>query len=615
MRQSDRMLRCDDTLRRRLRHLTMSRHDEQICKADNQNHNSMKAKLEYCLQWLRDGAVRVARSYPIETLLALYACVWCLLTYELDWSEGDLFKKLALVPLFFALALAVNNLAGRGPWRKVYWVVWAPIVPLTLWIGLGDWIEGASYRISLGILAPLLLLLSLRAVRNDRFVNGALVWLRSGLLALLFANVALGLFYAILYSTTYIFGLEGKWIEHVAVWAVVIVETLAVPVLFLMMADRWRGAELRGNRILEVLLNYIVTPALLIYTAILYLYMAKILFTWSLPEGGVAYLVFGFTITALAVKAVDQLLGKRIYNWFFDRFSLVSLPMLVLFWIGVMRRTNEYGLTEPRVYLLVCGGLMTFCVLLFLSRRAGRYLWVCLAAWVSFALLAYVPCFEPERAAVQSQLQRAERVAERLGRLGEDGRLLLTPVPLADTVRREEYRQLYESLDYIRRDSAAFARFGVKRDLDDLAAIFPEAMRDYVRWGYVYETAATVSRSVDVMLPGNAVFEAVAGYSRYYTNLRYWNDDVYRYDNDTLRLWLGEKEPVAVIPGAELLEAQLERSGFVPADEVAPTGEQVLRLLDYRSERCRIVFERLDFERRDSVARLTDVMIHSVWMR
>ena len=128
------------------------------------------------------------RSYPVETLLALYACIRCLLTYELDWSEEELFNRLGLVPLFFALALAVNNLAGRGPWRKVYWVVWAPIVPLTLWSGLGDWIESASFRISLGILAPLLLLLSLRAVRNDRFVNGALVWLRSGALALLFAN-------------------------------------------------------------------------------------------------------------------------------------------------------------------------------------------------------------------------------------------------------------------------------------------------------------------------------------------------------------------------------------------------------------------------------------------
>ena len=269
----------------------------------------MKAKLEYCLRWLREGAVRVVRSYPVETLLALYACIRCLLTYELDWSEEELFNRLGLVPLFFALALAVNNLAGRGPWRKVYWVVWAPIVPLTLWSGLGDWIESASFRISLGILAPLLLLLSLRAVRNDRFVNGALVWLRSGALALLFANVALGLFYAILYSATYIFGLDGAWIEHVAVWAVTICETLAVPLLFLMMADRWRDAELRGSRILEMLLNYIVTPALLIYAAILYLYMAKILVTWTLPEGGVAYLVFGFTMTALAVA------GRAAFYW------------------------------------------------------------------------------------------------------------------------------------------------------------------------------------------------------------------------------------------------------------------------------------------------------------
>ena len=46
--------------------------------------------------------------------------------------------------------------------------------------------------------------------RNDRFVNGALGWLRSGARARLFANVARGLVYAILYSATYIFGLGGR---------------------------------------------------------------------------------------------------------------------------------------------------------------------------------------------------------------------------------------------------------------------------------------------------------------------------------------------------------------------------------------------------------------------
>ena len=577
----------------------------------------MKAKLEYCLRWLREGAVRVVRSYPVETLLALYACIRCLLTYELDWGEEELFNRLGLVPLFFALALAVNNLAGRGPWRKVYWVVWAPIVPLTLWSGLGDWIESASFRISLGILAPLLLLLSLRAVRNDRFVNGALVWLRSGALALLFANVALGLFYAILYSATYIFGLDGAWIEHVAVWAVTICETLAVPLLFLMMADRWRDAELRGSRILEMLLNYIVTPALLIYAAILYLYMAKILVTWTLPEGGVAYLVFGFTMTALAVKALGQLLEKRIYDWFFDRFSLVSLPVLALFWIGVVRRTNEYGLTEPRVYLVVCGGLMTLCVLLFLSQRTGRYLWVCLAAWVSFAALAYVSFLEPERIAVQSQTQRAERVAERLGRLGGDGRLLLTPMPLADTVYKKEYRKLYESLDYIRRDSAAFARFGVK-DLDDLAAIFPEPMRDYVRWGYDWSCVDTCvdTNIIELEAPVNVRFEVNAEYPHYYTNLRNWhNDHSYDVSNDTLRLFLGEECAVYRISCRDLLERQLERSGFDPAEACEPAPEQLLRLLDYRDDRCRILFENIKLERTDSAVVIQGMAINAVLMR
>ena len=575
----------------------------------------MKAKLERYLRWLREGFLQMLRLHPVESALTVYACAGCLLTYELDWDHS--LPKLALAALFFAVALVVNNLAGRGPWRRVYWVSWTPIVPLSLWGGLEAWIVSEPAFLTFGILVPLALLMCRRAVHNERFVCDALLWLRSGVLAVFFANVALGLFGAILFSTTYIFGLEGAWIDHVWTYALIVFETFAVPVLFLMMADRWREAGYESNRILEILLNYIVAPALLIYTAILYLYMAKILVTWTLPEGGVAYLVFGFTMTALAVKALGRLLEKRIYDWFFDRFSLVSLPVLTLFWIGVVRRTNEYGLTEPRVYLVVCGGLMTLCVLLFLSQRTGRYLWVCLAAWVSFAALAYVPFLEPERIAVQSQTQRAERVAERLGRLGGDGRLLLTPMPLADTVYKKEYRKLYESLDYIRRDSAAFARFGVK-DLDDLAAIFPEAMRDYVRWGYDWSCVDTCvdTNIIELEAPVNVRFEVNAEYPHYYTNLRNWyNDHSYDVSNDTLRLFLGEECAVYRISCRDLLERQLERSGFDPAEACEPAPEQLLRLLDYRDDRCRILFENIKLERTDSAVVIQGMAINAVLMR
>ena len=572
----------------------------------------MKHRIGNLAAILKTGAADVLRRHPIEAVLLFGLTVALIVCYEWEWRPDE---RLLVMGWGAALLLAVNLLAGRGVWRRIYWVAWAPLVPLALWPGFPDWIASAQAVITVAILTPLALLACRRAVDNRRFVADAVIYLRSGILAMLFAYVAYGLFEAILWSAAYIFGFgDAEWVAHLSMDLLFTTQFFVAPILFLMMFDRWENAGIVGSRILEVLLNWVVSPAVTIYAAILYLYMARILVTWTLPEGGVAYLVFGFTMTALVVKAMRTLLEKRTFDWFYDRFSLVSLPIVALFWVGVARRIGEYGLTEPRIYLVVCGGVMTVCVLLFLSRRAGRYLWVVLAAMTAFAALAYIPCLEPERVAVRSQLQRAERVAELLGRLDADGRLLLTPMPLADTVHKKEYRQLYESLDYIRRDSAAFARFGVKKDLDDLAAIFPEGMRDYVRWGYV-TVVETVSRDIDVSLPGNAVFEAVAGYSRYYTNLHSWNDDIYRYDNDTLRLWLGEKVPMAVIPGAELLETQLEKSGFVPAEDAAPTEGQVLQLLDYRSERCRIVFERLDIERGDSVPRLSYMMIHSVWMR
>ena len=315
----------------------------------------------------RTGAHGVLRRHPVELLLAAGLSAALVLCYECDW-EPDV--RLAAVGWGAVLLLAVNLLTGRTLWRRLYWVAWAPLVPLALWPGFGAWLESARGAITVGLLTPLALLACRRAVANRRFVFDTVILLRAALLALLFAYVALGLFQAILWSAAYIFGFGGAaWVEHAAVDTWIVTSTFVVPLLFMMMLDRWERSEVHGTRILEVLLDWIVSPAVLIYAAILYLYAFKILVTWSLPEGGVAYLVFGFTSVALAVKALQELLGRRIYGWFYDRLSLFALPAAVLFWIGTLRRVGEYGLTEPRVYLVVCGAVMTFCLAIFLSHR------------------------------------------------------------------------------------------------------------------------------------------------------------------------------------------------------------------------------------------------------
>ena len=566
----------------------------------------------------RKGLATVVCRHPLELLLLLALTVMLIVCLEIDEDPNG--PRMLVLGWGALLLLVVNRLAGRSVWRRIYWVAWAPLVPLFLWPGLPEWVESAQAVITFAILTPLALLACRRAVANERFVADALVYLRSAVLAMLFAYVAYGLFEAILWSAAYIFGFsDARWVAHLSADLFFVTQFFAVPTLFMMMLDRWEEARFGSSRVLEVLLNWVVTPAVAIYAAILYLYLLKILFTWTLPEGGVAYLVFGFTITALLVKALRLPLEKRTLDWFYDRFSLLALPLVALFWVGVARRVGEYGLTVSRIYLLLCGGLMTFCILLFLSRRAGRYLWVVLAAIVAFAAVAYIPALEPERAALRSQTRRVERIAERLGRLdAATGRLSLAPASLADTTFRKEYRELYEALAYVERDSAAFARFGVEES-NDLVEILPTVMHDYVQWGWEPAVGEVVEAnpSVGVCLPRNVCVEIDEDdrFSRCYVNLTEWNSDSYAFVNDTLRFYLGEERPVLEITGEEVLEKQLGQSGFDPSQGVEPTGEQTLQLLCYSDDRCCILFERLLIERRDSADVITSLAVHSLWLR
>lgn len=575
----------------------------------------MKWNLRERMRELREGFVTTARRHPIELLLLLALTVTLVVCLESGKEPNG--PRLLVTGWGTLLLLVVNRLAGHSVWRRIYWVAWVPLVPLFFWPGLPEWVESAQAIITFALLTPLALLASRRAVANDRFVADALVYLQAALLAMLFAYVAYGLFEATLWSAAYIFGFsEARWVVHLSTDLFFVVQCFVVPTLFLMMIDRWTEARLGSSRVLELLVNWIITPAVVIYAAILYLYLLKILVTWSLPEGGVAYLVFGFTMTALAVKALRMPFARRTFDWFYDRFSLVALPIVALFWVGVARRVGEYGLTEPRIYLLVCGAVMTACILLFLSRRTGRYLWVVLFAMAAFAAVAYIPALDPSRAALRSQSLRAERIAAGLGRLDADGRLSLAPASPADTARREEFRKLYEALEYVERDSATFARFGIGTSAD-LAAVLPEKLRGYVQYGWEPSVGGEVATrsSIDISLPHNAEVEVDGRYSRCYVNLTVWNPESCSFEGDTLRFRLGAERPVLEISVPELLERQLARSGYDPSSGEEPTRQQTLQLLDYRDDRCRILFDQMAVEFRDSVDVITALSVHSLWLR
>lgn len=565
----------------------------------------MKLNLSRYVRALRAGLADVVRLHPVELALILVAGLGLVVLHELSDNEWDRFGPRLLTALWYALPLfAFGLLAGRGPWRRIYYVAWAPLVPLVVWSGLPEWLESVQFGLTAMVLTPLAVLLCRAAADNRRFVSDAMVYLRAAVLAGLFSNVALGLFQAILWSAAYIFGFSGaKWVGHLSVDSLILAETVGVPLLFLMMYDRWAGGACRAARAAEVLITYIVTPALVAYAALLYLYAAKILFTWSLPRGGVAWMVFVFGLMTLAVKALRETLDKRTAEWFYGRFSLVMLPATVLFWAGVARRVGEYGLTTMRIYLLVCGAVMTLAVVLFFARRTGRYLYVGAAAFVLFAALAYVPQLDPERAALDSQLRRAQRIARSLDRLDDAGHLRLDPVPLADSVRRKEYRRLYSSLEYLwfsRRDTVYMRQLGIEKPQQLLDQI-PAELSYYVRFG-IDDAARTVeidgSNSGCYYLPrGKAVPLESAPYRRVvFPEGGGW------LQNDTISI--SARPDIEIrIASSDLLDRQLRQTGIASWGAMTKSDEHLMGLLDYRDPegRYRILFSNIDLRGSDSL--------------
>ncbi len=571
-----------------------------------------KSRIARLLREATGVAGRTVRVHPVELALALYGCAGCILGRELDWGP-ELWARMGPVPVFFLLALALRVFGGRGPWRRVYRVCWTPLVPLTLWSGLEAWCATTQFLVTAFVLAPLLPLLARCAADNRRFVNDGVVWLRSAVLAELLAGIVQALFGVILFSAVYIFRIAGDWPYDVWADVALACHLLLAPWLFLASVDRSLGGEVTGSRLLDVLLNRIVTPALLIYLGILWLYILRIAVLWELPRGGVAYMVFGFTIFAFAVKALQELLVRRPFAWFFDRFSLFALPSLVLFWVGVCRRIGEYGLTESRVWLVLCGALMTSALLLFLSRRAGRYLWVCAAVFAGFAVFSYVPVLDPGRIALRSQTDRLVCSAQRLGLLA-DGRPAVRTFTEADSVLRDDIVRFHRALGYVgARDSTAYVRFGMTEEA--FVRSLPAALAAAVH-GDCCDTEVV---SAYITVPPRVV--KVGGYERLYADLQHiWHELLpdergYAFRDGTLTINLECGGPVIRIEAAELLAQQLRRAGLAPDagfDAMEAAAEQ---LLLYESERLTIGFAAWSLDREEERPVLDGVEVSFVLVR
>ena len=268
-----------------------------------------------------------AREAPAEMLLALY--FFAIYSLNREHALSGMADYLPLMPIFFALSLLTNRWCRSPRSRIAYRLSPLAAVPF-LWADVGGWVHSVAYPVTL-IVSALTVFAGGWQRDNARFVERVLRYLSDAIASGLIALAAFLASCAIFFSIVYIFNILDDCSRGFTEYAAMASLLVVWPVLFLILdrdSERDQGNGFASGPFLDVLSNYILTPALLIYTAILYLYFAKIAIGWSLPKGGIAYLVFGYTITALVVQASQTLLQRRRYDWYYRRFGPIALPAL-----------------------------------------------------------------------------------------------------------------------------------------------------------------------------------------------------------------------------------------------------------------------------------------------
>lgn len=162
-------------------------------------------------------------------------------------------------------------------------------------------------------------------------------------------------------------------------------------------------------KIVEVLICYILIPLILIYTAILYLYFAKIIFTLKMPKGVVSHLVLWYTAFSLfIIIMVTPITYKNKFAKFYKKFfPMISIPLILLALFSINKRIFQYGITENRYLVVILVIWLLFNMILYIVKNDVK--WV-LISYIFAILIAVFSPFNLVTVSINSQNKRLERL-------------------------------------------------------------------------------------------------------------------------------------------------------------------------------------------------------------
>ena len=354
-------------------------------------------------------------AHPIEIFLisAFAIGIWFV---ELGTQKGDHLAYWIFEPMLFIFVY----LSRPYSWYRFSWIV--PLVALAI-IGMTN--DSAEFYLSSpkfwgANFIALLVLLGFPFEKNNQgftyrnFINLFHLGLATAVWLLVFGLVA-----AILFTITTLFNVEfsDSFYSHFYTSLGIFTQ----PLFFLVFQQRQAKSEMTLNRIFEILVNFVLAPALMIFTVLLYAYVVQIIFEGVLPKGMLANITLPYLLGGLGVYALRSICAKARWETFFKFYPYLAIVPIVLLWLAIDRRISAYAWTEQRIYLVALATAITIAYAILTVPKIRQYRLI--SAVVILAIFAMTWVVKPQEIAYQSQTARFEQLLKKLNLSDDSGKI------------------------------------------------------------------------------------------------------------------------------------------------------------------------------------------------
>ena len=355
-------------------------------------------------------------AHPIEIFLisAFAIGIWFM---ELEPRQGnDHLAYWVFEPMLFIFVY----LSRPYSWYRFSWIV--PLVALAI-IGMTN--DSAEFYLTSpkfwgANFIALLVLLGFPFEKNNQgftyrnFTNLFHLGLATAVWLLVFGLVA-----AILFTITTLFNVEfsDSFYSHFYTSLGIFTQ----PLFFLVFQQRQAKSEMTLNRIFEILVNFVLAPALMIFTVLLYAYVVQIIFEGVLPKGMLVNITLPYLLGGLGVYALRSICAKARWETFFKFYPFLAIVSIVLLWLAIDRRISAYAWTEPRIYLVVLATAITIAYTILIISKIRQYRLISVVVMIAIFVMTWV--VNPKEIAYQSQTERFEQLLTKLNLSDSSGKI------------------------------------------------------------------------------------------------------------------------------------------------------------------------------------------------